>query len=151
MNKNFAIPIAGPSANENTRAFQYRRFFEINRNTKIETKQRVNRAIILDFFMHFSAFLFILITLLLFTVFNNDNTLEIDKQATGEDMVLLGVTSICQSGEFSLTNSVNEFLRPNCISKNSSQTNKPDKNRPRQETVEQQVPGRDPSQRPFFQ
>ena len=93
MNKNFAIPIA--SANENTRAFQYRRFFEINRNTKIETKQRINRAIILDFLMHFSAFLFILITLLLFTVFNNDNKLEI--QSTDEEVVLTGVTSICQS------------------------------------------------------
>ena len=95
MNKNIAIPIAGLSANENTRSFQYKLFYEINRNKKIETNRRVNFSIIVDFCMHFSVFLFIFITLLLFTVFNNDNKLEI--QSTDEEVVLTGVTSICQS------------------------------------------------------
>ena len=97
MNKNIANPITGLSANENTRSFQYKPFFEINRNKKIETNRRVNFSIIVDFCMHFSVFLFIFITLLLFTVFNNDNKLDIEIQSTDEEVVLTGVTSICQS------------------------------------------------------
>ena len=147
MNESIAIPISGPSANENTRikSFRYKPFFNIDGRNTMQTKHSVIIARICDFCLYFIVFLFIFITLLLFTVVNFQDKMEMDDQAADENMALLGPTSICQSGEVS--------VRPNCVSKNLSEfsKNKSDKNRPRQESVEQQAPGSDPSQRPFFE
>lgn len=73
MNKNFALPISGPTAIDNCRfkSLQYTPFFEIDRNTKIKTEHWVNWGRIVNFCLRFSIFLFA--TLLLFTVFNNQN------------------------------------------------------------------------------
>ena len=107
-------------------------------------KQSINIARIYDFFFVFSVYSFIFLTLLLFTVVNFQDKMEMDDQAAGKNMVLLGPTNICQSGKIS--------ARPNCVSENLSEFSKiqSDKNRPRQESVEQQAPGSDPSKRPFF-
>ena len=106
-------------------------------------KQSINIARIYDFFFVFSVYSFIFITLLLFTVVNFQDKMEMDDQAADKNMVLLGPTNICQSGKIS--------ARPNCVSENLSEFSKiqSDKNRPRQESVEQQAPGSDPSKRPF--
>ena len=148
MNKNFAIPISGPSANEFDRlkSFQFKPIIKINKNKKIESSKRVNRARIWNFCMHLTAFLFIFITLLLFTVYNNEEKINLDADETDDNMVLLGATTICQfekatvdsaDVKFSLTYTVNEILRPTCL-------------RPQNRPVAQQSPGSDPSQRPFF-
>ena len=159
MNKNVAISISGPSANEIARlkSFQFKPIIKINKNKKIDSSKRVNRARIWNFCMHLTAFLLIFITLLLFTVFNNHEKMNLDADGTDDEMVLLGATTICQfekatvdsaDVKFSLTYTVNEILRPTCLFENSTDfsTKKPDKNRP----VAQQTPGSDPSQRPFF-
>ena len=159
MNKNVAIPISGPSANEIAcfKSSKYKPIVKINKNKKIESSKRFNRARIWNFCMHLTAFLLIFITLLLFTVFNNQEKMNLDADGTDDDMVLLGATTICQfekatvdsaDVKFSLTYTVNEILRPTCLFENSTDfsTKKPDKNRP----VAQQTPGSDPSQRPFF-
>ena len=157
MNKNIPIPISGPSANEIPRLkpFKFKAFFEIIRNQKILNAQRVNRTLNCNFCFHFSGFVLIFITLLLFTVFRNQDKMEIDEDV--ETKVFLGYRSICQfekasanSGDvkFSPTYSVNEILRPNCASETSRK--KPDKIRSEKESVEQQAPGSDPSRRPFF-
>ena len=108
-------------------------------------KQSINIARICDFCLYFSVFLFIFITLLLFTVVNFQDKMEMDDQAADKNMVLLGPTSICQSGE--------KLVRLNCVSENLSEFSEIQsyKNRPSQESVEQQAPGSDPSQRPFFE
>ena len=83
--------------------------------------------------------------MLLFTVVNFQDQMEMDDQAADKNMALLGPTNICQSGKVS--------ARPNCVSENLSEFSKiqSDKNRSRQESVEQQAPGSDPSLRPFFE
>ena len=158
MNKNIPIPISGPSANEIPRfkPFKLKAFFEIISNQKILNAQRVNRTRNCNFCFHFSAFVLIFITLLLFTVFRNQDKTEIDEDV--EKKVFLGYRSICQfekpsvdSGDvkFSPIYSVNEILRPNCALEETLRKN-PDKIRSEKESVEQQAPGSDPSRRPFF-
>ena len=159
MTKNIALPISGPSANEITRlkSFQFKHIIEINKNKKIESSKRVNRARIWNFCMHLNAFLLIFITLLLFTVFTIQEKMNLDADGSDDNMVLLGATPICQfekatvdsaDVKFSLTYTMNRILRPTCLFENSTDfsTKKLDKNRP----VAQQTPGSDPSQRPFF-
>lgn len=162
MNKNIPIPISGPSANEISRfkSFQFKAFFEIIGIQKTSSAQRVHRTRNCNFCFHFSAFVLIFITLLLFTVFSNQDKMEIDEDV--EKRVFLGARSICQDQgvfekvsvnsedvKFSLTYSVNEILRPNCASEETSRKN-PDKIRSEKESVEQQAPGSGPSRRPFF-
>ena len=79
-------------------------------------KQSINIARIYDFFFVFSVYSFIFITLLLFTVVNFQDKMEMDDQAAGKNMVLLGPTNICQSGKIS--------ARPNCVSENLSEFSK---------------------------
>ena len=149
MTKNIALPISGPSANEIARlkSFQFKPIIEINKNKKIESSKRVNRARIWNFCMHLNAFLLIFITLLLFTVFNNQEKMNLDADGTDDNMVLLGATTICQFEKATVDSAdvkfplkilpVNEILRPTCL-------------RPQNRPVAQQSPGSDPSQRPFF-
>ena len=151
MDKNIAIPISGPSANDIAcfKSIHYKPIIEMNRNKKISTKQNLNYSRLRNFCKHFLAFLFI--SLLLFTVFNNQEEMETDGDGMNEEMVVLDKTNICQfeeakvdSANVSLTYTINEILR--CLSKKLSDisTKKPVKNRP------QQTPGSLPSQRPFF-
>lgn len=155
MNKNIALPISGPSADEIAclKSYQYKPIIEINKNKEIESSKRVNCARIWNFCIHLTAFLLIFITLLLFTVFNNQEKMDAD--GTDDNMVLLDATTICQfekatvesaDVKFSLT--VNRILRPACLTENLSDDSpkNPDKN----QSVAQLSPGIDPSQRPFF-
>ena len=143
MNKNITIPMSDTSTKENARIepFRFKPLSKITGKNIIETRQSGIFARFYDLCLYFSAVLFMLITLQLLINFINQDKMEMDEQTTDEKMVLLGVTSICQF----------EILRPNCETKNlSEQTEKPDKNQTRQESVEQKAPGSDYSQRIFF-
>ena len=83
MNKNIALPISGP--------FKYEPFFEIE-DKKIETKKRVYCGRIVEFCFRFSIFLFV--TLLLFTVFNNQIKIYLAGDSTDEEIGLFGGTTV---------------------------------------------------------
>ena len=94
MNKNIAIPISGPSVNKTSRfkPFKYKPLFEIEKDQKIETKKWVYCGRIVKFCLRFLIFLFG--TLLLFTIFNNQNKIYLDGDSKEEEMRLFGGTTV---------------------------------------------------------
>ena len=115
MNESIAIPISGPLANENTRikSFRYKPFFNIDGKNTIQTKQSINIACICDFCLYFSVFLFIFITLLLFTVVNFQDQMEMDDQAADKIWFYSAQQIFANLGKYQLGRIVFLRISPN--------------------------------------